>query len=83
MESDESKASFRKGLANDADYDRLLTLYANAPHPHMWKVVWAEEYNSYLRQRLGRFLIKDESVETVISDLGKKISDLNRKHKLK
>ena len=82
MESDESKASFRKGLANDADYDRLLTLYANAPHPHMWKVVWAEEYNSYLRQRLGRFLINDEPVDAVIADLNEKISDLNRRHGL-
>ena len=82
MESDESKAAFRQGLASDEDYDRLLTLYANAPHPHMWKVVWAEEYNAFLRQRLGRFLINDEPVEKVIADLNAEIEKLNKKHGL-
>ena len=80
MESDESKAAFRSSLASDVDYDLLLTLYANAPHPHIWKVVWAEEYNSFLRQRLGRFLIKDEPVEDVVSDLNSKIAELNKDH---
>lgn len=69
MESDESKTSFRAGLANDDDYARLLEVYANAPHPEVWKRVWAEEYNSILRERLGRFLLQDEPVETVIADL--------------
>ena len=82
MESDATKSAFRKGLASQADYDRLLTLYANAPHPPMWKVVWAEEYNSFLRQRLGRFLIRDEPVEAVIADFNARIKRLNARYRL-
>lgn len=79
MESPESKEAFRKNLMNDADYDNLLMLYSNAPHPEVWKKVWAEEYNSFLRERLGKFLIEDQEVDVVIADLNAKIDELNTK----
>lgn len=82
MESDATKAAFKKNLASEADYDGLLKVYANAPHPDTWKVIWAEEYNSFLRQRLGQFLRNDESVEQTIKDINDQITSLNKKYKL-
>ncbi|TDM08152.1 MAG: hypothetical protein C4K60_01215 [Ideonella sp. MAG2] len=82
MEAPATAAAFKKGLARPEDYDALLKVYANSPHPDVWKMVWAEEFNSYLRARLGRFLLKNEPVEAVIADMNDKINQLNKKHKL-
>lgn len=82
MESAETKKAFRANLISDADYDRLLKVYANAPYPNVWKLVWAEEYNTYIRDQLGQFLINDEPVENVIAKFNEKMNELNAEHGL-
>lgn len=82
MESDESKASFKNALAFEGDYERMLALYKAAPYPPVWKMVWAEEYNSFLRLRLGQFLANDEDVNDFIDEMNEKIDRLNKRYKI-
>ena len=82
MESEESVAAFNAVLNYDGDYERMLNLYSAAPYPPVWKMVWAEEFNSYLRIRLGEFLINDESVEDFIAELNEEIDNLNQKYRV-
>jgi hypothetical protein len=82
MESETTKAAFKKNLVADGDFDALLAVYAKAPHPDTWKTVYAEEYNTYLRNRLGQFLRNDEAVEKVIGDINAQLASLNKKYKL-
>ncbi len=82
MESEESKAAFESALAFEGDYERMLALYNAAPYPPVWKMVWAEEYNSFLRLRLGQFLSNDENVEDFIAELNAEIDKLNKKYKV-
>ena len=77
-----SKAAFKKNLVADGDFDALLAVYAKAPHPDTWKTVYAEEYNTYLRNRHGQFLRNDEAVEKVIGDINAQLASLNKKYKL-
>ncbi|WP_346309049.1 hypothetical protein, partial [Limnohabitans sp.] len=65
------------------DFCRVsLEVYSNTPAPEFWKTIWAEEFNSFLRQRLGRFLLNNEPTSVVIKDLNDKINQLNKKYKL-
>ena len=82
MESETTKAAFKKNLVADGDFDALLAVYSEAPHPDTWKTIYAEEYNTYLRNRLGQFLRNDESVEKVIGEINAQIASLNKKYKL-
>ena len=82
MESETTKAAFKKNLVAEGDFDALLAVYSKAPHPDTWKTIYAEEYNTYLRNRLGQFLRNDESVEKVIGEINAQIASLNKKYKL-
>jgi multiple sugar transport system substrate-binding protein len=83
MESKDTAESLKGFLARESDVKELLDLYAQTAAPNdVWKVVWAEELNSWLRKRLADFLLKDDSVETVIGELGAEIVSLNKKYKL-
>ena len=68
-------------LGSEAMVDSLLALYARTPHPNgVWKVVWSEELNSYLRKVLGNFLLKDQPVADVVDGLSREIGRLNEKY---
>ena len=82
MENDTTKAAFKKNLVAEEDFDALLKVYSNAPHPDTWKTIYAEEYNTYLRNRLGQFLRNDEAVDKVIGEINAQIALLNKKYKL-
>lgn len=82
MESEDSKAAFKGALAFEGDFERMLALYNAAPYPPVWKMVWAEEYNSFLRLRLGQFLSNDEDIEEFIAELNTEIEKLNKKYKI-
>jgi multiple sugar transport system substrate-binding protein len=81
MESKASRAAMSRLLGSEDMVDSLLVLYANTPHPDgVWKVVWSEEFNSYLRKVLGNFLLRDEPVDEVVGDLAKEVERLNHKY---
>lgn len=82
MENPATEAAFKKSLVKPGDYQALLEVYSNTPAPEFWKTIWAEEFNSFLRQRLGRFLLNNEPTSVVIKDLNDKINQLNKKYKL-
>ena len=83
MESAETKESLKGFLSRESDVKELLDLYAQTEAPNdVWQVVWAEELNAWLRKRLADFLLKDDSVETVIADISAEITTLNKKYKI-
>ncbi|MDE2455917.1 MAG: extracellular solute-binding protein [Burkholderiales bacterium] len=82
MNSPETEAAYKKNLSRPEDYNALLDLYAQSLQPEVWKTVWAEEFNAFLRQRLGEFLLKNQPVADVIGAMNNKINELNRKYKM-
>jgi hypothetical protein len=83
MESPETQASLKGFLSRESDVKELLDLYAQTEAPNdVWQVVWAEELNAWLRKRLADFLLKDDSVATVIADISAEVVSLNKKYKI-
>jgi multiple sugar transport system substrate-binding protein len=65
------------------DYDRVLEVYAKTPYPKgIWNVVWSEEFNFWLREKLFAFLQQDLDAESVINEANEKIVDLNKRYKI-
>ena len=47
-------------LARPEDYPKALELYQKTPYPKgIWAVTWAEEYNTWLKEKLFAFLQQD------------------------
>ena len=70
-------------LMRPEDYDRVLEVYAKTPYPRgIWNVVWSEEFNFWLREKLFAFLQKDLDAASVIDDTNAKIEDLNKHYKI-
>lgn len=83
MESDRAREAIENAIARPEDYDTLLGVYAAANYPTgIWNVVWAEEFNSWLRDKLFAFLQDDLSVEEVINDANAEIERLNERYGL-
>ncbi len=81
MQSDATAARMKKALARPEDVQVVLDVYANTPYPRgIWNVVWAEEFNSWLKETLPNFLLQDGSIEEVIDGAVGKINDLNDKY---
>ena len=54
--------------ANPADYDQLIEVYSHTPFPKgIWNVVWSEEFNTWLKEKLFAFLQQDLAVADVIN----------------
>jgi len=84
MESSETAATMKGLLARESDVQELLTVYKNTGAPNdVWQTVWAEEFNAWLKERLPNFLLKDETVESVIADITTQVNGLNKKYKVK
>lgn len=84
MESAETATALKGFLARDNDVKELLTIYTKAQAPNdVWQVVWAEEFNSWLRKRLADFLLKNQPVANVVADMTTQITSLNRKYRIK
>ena len=81
MQSDATAARMKKALARPGDVQVVLDVYANTPYPRgIWNVVWAEEFNSWLKETLPNFLLHDGSIEDVINGAVAKINELNDKY---
>ena len=83
MESPAAREMVASSLMRPEDYDRVLEVYKKTPYPKgIWSVVWSEEFNQWLRDKLFAFLQQDLTPESVISDANKKIADLNARYKI-
>jgi multiple sugar transport system substrate-binding protein len=83
MESPEAKEAITKALARPEDYQVVLDVYSATPYPKgVWSVVWAPEFNSWLKEGLEVFVLEDQDVGEAIEEINEKIADLNKKYGL-
>ncbi|MBV9246168.1 MAG: hypothetical protein JO366_15290 [Methylobacteriaceae bacterium] len=83
MEGPQAAASIKSSLVKPTDYEKLLEVYQHTPYPKgIFNVVWAEEYNSWMKEKLFAFFLKDLAVADVINETNEKINQLNKKYKL-
>jgi hypothetical protein len=81
MDSPETEARIKSAVARPGDYQVLLDVYKATPFPTgIWRVVWSEEFNSYLKDTLSDFLLKDGDIVGTINGMTQKINDLNDKY---
>ena len=61
----------------------MLGVYAATPYPKgIWSVVWAEEFNSWLKETLQEYLQDDSDIVETIEAINEEIVDLNKKYGL-
>jgi multiple sugar transport system substrate-binding protein len=83
MEGPLAAKTMRAALARPGDYERLLEIYAKSPYPKgLWNVVWATEYNAWLKEKLFAFLLQDLPVADAINEANDKIVVLNKKYRI-
>jgi multiple sugar transport system substrate-binding protein len=83
MDSSATEARIKQAVARPDDYKAVLNVYKAAPYPSgIWKVVWSEEYNSWLKETLGNFLLQDGDIVDTINASNCKIKELNEKYGL-
>jgi multiple sugar transport system substrate-binding protein len=81
MESDLARESIQNAVARPEDYDTILDVYSKTPYPKgVWNVVWSEEFNTWLREKLFSFLQDDLPVENVIEEANAEIDRLNDRY---
>ena len=81
MEGSLAKETISKSLARPDDYGKLLEVYSHTPFPKgIWTVVWAEEYNAWIKDKLFAFLLHDLPASEVIDQANDKITALNKKY---
>ena len=83
MESPQAREAVSSSLMRPEDYDRVLEVYSKTPFPKgIWNVVWSEEFNFWLREKLFAFLQQDLEAEAVINEANEKIVELNKRYKI-
>ena len=83
MESEAAAERMKSALAREEDIAAVLQVYANTPYPKgIWSVVWAEEFNSWLKETLQDFLQDDGDIVETIEAINEEIASLNQKYGL-
>ncbi len=83
MESDAAAERMKNALAREQDIAAVLEVYAATPYPKgIWSVVWAEEFNSWLKETLQEYLQDDGDIVETIEAINEQIVDLNNKYGL-
>ena len=81
MNSSEIEARIKQAVARPEDYKVVLDIYSATPFPKgAWLVTWSEEYNSWLKDSLSNFLVKDGDITAMINASNAKIKELNEKY---
>ena len=79
MESAKNKELMKTFFARPQDYDTMIQFYSRTPYPAgVWNVVWAETFNSWLKETLSKFLLEDQPVDQTIKAINDKIIELNK-----
>ncbi len=83
MQSDSARETIAASISNPDDYDKLIEVYSHTPFPKgIWSVVWSEEFNGWLKEKLFAFLQQDLTTESVITEANDEIARLNKKYKI-
>jgi ABC-type glycerol-3-phosphate transport system substrate-binding protein len=83
MESEEAATAIRASLPREGDYERLLEVYRHADYPKgIFNVVWSEEYNAWVKEKLSTFLLNDLDIASTIKEMNDKMESLNAKYKI-
>jgi ABC-type glycerol-3-phosphate transport system substrate-binding protein len=83
MESPEAEEVMRASLAREEDIEAVLEVYAATPYPKgVWNVVWAPEFDAWLREHLQEFLLQDLPVQPTIEAINDRIRQLNAQYGL-
>jgi len=83
MESPTAREQISSSLMRPEDYDRVMEVYKKTPYPSdIWNVVWSEEFNFWMREKLFAFLQQDLEAEQVIAEANEKIEQLNARYKI-
>ena len=83
MESPATAERMKKALARPEDVQAVLDVYKATPYPKgIWNVVWAEEFNSWLKETLANFLLNNGDIGEVIDGANGKMTELNEKYGL-
>lgn len=83
MESAAAEARIKGALARPEDYKAVLEVYAATPFPKgVFSVVWAPQFNTWLRETLQEFVLEDGSVDDTIAAINEKINELNDEYGL-
>lgn len=83
MESPATEARIKQAVARPDDYQTVLDVYKKTPFPTgIWRVVWSEEFNSFLKDTLSKFLLNDGDIAKTITAMNDQISSLNDKYGL-
>jgi len=78
MENPETATLIRSFLARPGDYEAAMSVYSHTPYPKgVFNVVWAPEFNAWIKETLQKFLLKDKPVDETINAIHKKITELN------
>ncbi|TGS71733.1 extracellular solute-binding protein [Mesorhizobium sp. M3A.F.Ca.ET.201.01.1.1] len=81
MEKPETAETIRASLAREGDAERLLEVYKHADYPKgIFNVVWSEEYNAWVKEKLSAFLLNDLEVVKTIHEMNDKMAALNDKY---
>jgi len=73
----------KSALARAEDIPVVIEVYSHTPYPKgIWSVVWAEEFNSWLKETLQEFVQDDGDIVETIEAINEEIADLNRKYGL-
>jgi hypothetical protein len=81
MDAPSTEARIKQACARPGDYEVVLDVYKATPFPTgIWRVVWSEEFNSYLRDVLSKFLLNDGDIAQTITAMNNQISSLNDKY---
>ncbi|SNB77954.1 multiple sugar transport system substrate-binding protein [Arboricoccus pini] len=81
MDDEKTAERVRKAVARPDDYKTVLDVYKATPFPAgIWKVVWSEEFNAYLKDTLANFLTQDGDIVATITAMNDKITELNEKY---
>jgi len=82
MESAGTAETIRSSLARDGDFERLLEVYKHADYPKgIFNVVWSEEYNAWVKEKLSTFLLNDLDIKATIKAMNSKMDELNEKYR--
>lgn len=81
MESPETEKKIKALIARPEDYKVILDVFQATPYPTgNWKVIWASEFDAWLKENLNKFLLEDGDIVEFIEAANSTITEMNSKY---
>lgn len=78
MENPKTKTLMEEFLARPQDYETAIEVWLQTPIARgFYNVVWAPEFNTWLKETLQKFLLDDKPVDETINAMRDKIDEFN------